>query len=163
MVVGRHWPTYTLWLGWNMSGCSYCGNSMASWRKRGIEVDTSDPNIYSFCKENKYRLVPRDYPIGTKHGSISLDPGYIASFRQQFHALFDAHGVYRPDDRTRRVHGKNHRRNSHIPKPENWRRGWEPFSAINPLNTKRLSPSTTSSYHDSYHEMFVTGPRKLQT
>src|SRR5438874_2545108 len=118
-----------------MSGCSYCGNSMASWRKRGIEVDTSDPNIYSFCKENKYRLVPRDYPIGTKHGSISLDPGYIASFRQQFHALFDAHGVYRPDDRTRRVHGKNHRRNSHIPKPENWRRGWDSNPRMEVLQT----------------------------
>ena len=111
---------------------------MASWRKRGIEIDTSDPNIYSFCKENKYRLVPRDYPIGTKHGSISLDPGYIASFRQQFHALFDAHGVYRPDDRTRRVHGKNHRRNSHIPKPENWRRGWDSNPRMEVLQTSPL-------------------------
>ena len=66
--------------------------------KNGIEVLTSDATVFSFWKENKYQLIPREYPVGSKHGSISLDPGYIASFRQQFRISFDAHGVYRPDE-----------------------------------------------------------------
>ncbi len=72
---------------------------LAEARESGIEIDTSDANIYSFWTENKYRLVPREYPVGSKHGGLSLDPGYIASFRQRFRVLFDAHGVYRSDER----------------------------------------------------------------
>ena len=68
-------------------------------QKTGIEIDSSDANVYSFWKENKYQLIPREYPIGTEHGTISIDPGYIASFRQKFRILFDAHGVYRPDEK----------------------------------------------------------------
>ena len=76
---------------WKLNG------QVAEAQKAGVEIDTSGPNVYSFWKENKYQLIPRDYPIGSEHGTISLDPGYIASFRQKFRILFDAHGVYRPD------------------------------------------------------------------
>ena len=39
---------------------------------------------------------------------------------------------------TRRVHGKNGRRNSHIPKPENWRRGWDSNPRMEVLQTSPL-------------------------
>lgn len=77
---------------WKLNG------QVAQAQKSGIEIDTSDANVYSFWKENKYELIPREYPIGSDHGSLFLDPGYIASFRQKFRILFDAHGVYRPDE-----------------------------------------------------------------
>jgi hypothetical protein len=78
---------------WKLNG------QVAQAHKSGTEIDTSDANIYSFWKENKCQLIPREYPVGSEHGSLSLDPGYIASFRQKFRILFDAHGVYRPDER----------------------------------------------------------------
>jgi hypothetical protein len=65
-----------------------------------IEIHSSDANLYSFWKENEYRLIPREYPLGSKHGMLSLGPEYISAFRQTFRASFDGHGVYRPDERS---------------------------------------------------------------
>jgi hypothetical protein len=46
------------------------------------------------------RLVPQEYPIESRHGTIALGPEYIAPFRQAFRRSFDGHGVYRPDERS---------------------------------------------------------------
>ena len=63
-----------------------------------IEIHSSDANLYSFWKENKYQFIPREYPLGLKHGTLAIGAEYIAPFRQAFRASFDAHGVYRPDE-----------------------------------------------------------------
>jgi hypothetical protein len=73
---------------------------VAQTAKNEIEIQSSDANLYSFWKENNYRLIPREYPLRSKHGMLSLGPEYIAPFRQTFRASFDGHAVYRPDERS---------------------------------------------------------------
>ena len=73
---------------------------LAQTEESQIEIHSSDANLYSFWKENRYQLIPREYPVGRKHGTLALGPEFIAPFRQAFRASFDAHGVYRPDERS---------------------------------------------------------------
>ena len=71
---------------------------LAQTEESQIEIHSSDANLYSFWKENRYQLIPRECPVGPKHGTLALGPEFIAPFRQAFRASFDAHGVYRPDE-----------------------------------------------------------------
>ncbi len=73
---------------------------LAQTEESPIEIHSSDANLYSFWKENRYQLIPRECPVGPKHGTLALGPEFIAPFRQAFRASFDAHGVYRPDERS---------------------------------------------------------------
>jgi hypothetical protein len=73
---------------------------LAQAAKSQIEIHSNDANLYSFWKENRYQLIPRECPVGPKHGTLALGPEFIAPFRQAFRASFDAHGVYRPDERS---------------------------------------------------------------
>jgi len=75
-------------------------NQVTEIQRRGTTIDSEgdDVALYAYWHHNKYRLIPKECPMGGGHVNIGVACGFKESFRHRFRRSFDEHAVFASND-----------------------------------------------------------------